>query len=73
MRYVCSHGDVGRHLLIEAIRDEISWVCIPTAYKAFFATLSGLGNPEDCFLSGIKGVHETGRGRWQYDVEMAEQ
>jgi hypothetical protein len=31
------------------------------------------GNPEDCFLSGIKGVHETGRGRWQYDVEMAEQ
>jgi hypothetical protein len=26
----------------------------PTAYKAFLSMLSGLGNPEACFLSGIK-------------------
>jgi hypothetical protein len=26
MRRVCGHGDVGRHLSIEGIRDEISWV-----------------------------------------------
>jgi hypothetical protein len=54
MRRVCSHGDVGRHLSIEGIRDEISWVWNPTAYKAFLAMLSGLGNLEACFLSGIK-------------------
>jgi hypothetical protein len=51
---VCGHGDVGRHLLIEGIRDEISWVWNPTAYQAFLAMLSGFGNPEACFLSGIK-------------------
>jgi hypothetical protein len=54
MRRVCSHDDVGRHLSMEGIRDEISWVWNPTAYKAFLAMLSGLGNPEACFLSGIK-------------------
>jgi hypothetical protein len=26
MRRVCDHGDVGRRLSIEGIRDEISWV-----------------------------------------------
>jgi hypothetical protein len=26
MRRVCGHGDVGRHLSIEGIRDGISWV-----------------------------------------------
>jgi hypothetical protein len=41
-------------LSIKRIRDEISWVWNPTAYKAFLAMLSGLGNPEACFLSGIK-------------------
>jgi hypothetical protein len=41
-------------LSIEGIRDEISWVWNPTAYKAFLAMLSSLGNPEACFLSGIK-------------------
>jgi TPR repeat protein len=51
---MCGHGDVGRRLSIEGIRDEISWVWNPTAYKAFLAMLSGLGNPEACFLSGIK-------------------
>jgi hypothetical protein len=54
MRRVCSHGDVGRHLSIEGIQDEISWVWNPTAYKSFLAMLSSLGNPETCFLSGIK-------------------
>jgi hypothetical protein len=32
MRRVCGHGDVGRRLSIEGIRDEISWVWNPTAY-----------------------------------------
>jgi hypothetical protein len=41
-------------LSIEGIRDEISWVWNPTTYKAFLAMLRGLGNPEACFLSGIK-------------------
>jgi hypothetical protein len=54
MRRVCGHGDVDRRLSIEVIRDEISWVWNPTAYKAFLAMLSGLENPEVCFLSGIK-------------------
>jgi hypothetical protein len=54
MRRVCGHGDVDCHLSIEGIRDEISWVWNLTAYKAFLAMLSGLGNPEACFLSGIK-------------------
>jgi hypothetical protein len=45
MRRVCSHNDVGRRLSIEWIRDVISWVWNPTAYKAFLAVLSGLGNP----------------------------
>jgi hypothetical protein len=54
MRRVCGQGDVGRHLSIEGIRDEISWVWNPTAYKAFLAMLSDLENPEACFLSGIK-------------------
>jgi TPR repeat protein len=54
MRRVCGNDDVGRRLSIEGIRDEISWVWNPTAYKAFLAMLSGLGNPEACFLSGIK-------------------
>jgi predicted outer membrane lipoprotein len=56
MRHVCGHGDVGRHLLIEGIRDEISWVWNPTTYKVLLAVLSGLGNPEACFLSGIKAL-----------------
>jgi hypothetical protein len=56
MRRVCGHGnvDVDQRLSIEGIRDEISWVWNPTAYKAFLAMLSGLGNLEACFLSGIK-------------------
>jgi hypothetical protein len=54
MRHVCGHGDVDLHLSIEGIRDEISWVWNPTAYKAFLAMQSGLGNPEARFLSGIK-------------------
>jgi hypothetical protein len=54
MRRVCGHGDVGRRLSIEGIQDEIAWVWNPTTYKAFLAMLSGLGNPEACFLSGIK-------------------
>jgi hypothetical protein len=62
MRRVCGHNDVGRHLLIEGIQDEISWVWNPTAYKAFLAMLSGLGNPEACFLSGIKGFFIEHRG-----------
>jgi TPR repeat protein len=62
MRRVCGHGDVGRHLSIEGIRDEISWVWNPTAYKAFLAMLTGLGNPEACFLSGIKAFFIEHRG-----------
>jgi hypothetical protein len=54
MRRVCGHGDIGRRLSIERIRDEISWVWNSTTYKAFLAMLSGLGNPVACFLSGIK-------------------
>jgi hypothetical protein len=62
MRRVCSHDDVGRHLSIEGIQDEISWVWNTTAYKAFLAMLSGLGNPEACFLSGIKAFFIEHRG-----------
>jgi hypothetical protein len=54
MRRVWGHGVVDRRLSIKGIRDEISWVWNPTAYKAFLAMLSGLGNPEACFLSRIK-------------------
>jgi TPR repeat protein len=62
MRRVCSHGDIGRHLSIEGIRDEISLLWNPTAYKAFLAMLSGLGNPEACFLSRIKAFFIEHRG-----------
>jgi hypothetical protein len=74
---VCSDGDVGRRLSIEGIRDEISWVWNPTAYKAFLAMLTGLGNPEACFLSGIKAFfieHQGYNDLWRaaeggHDVE----
>jgi hypothetical protein len=49
-------------LSIKGIRDEISWVWNPTAYKAFLAMLSGLGNPEASFLSGIKAFFIEHRG-----------
>jgi hypothetical protein len=62
MRRVWGHDDVGRCLSIEGIRDEISWVWNPTAYKAFLAMLTGLGNPEACFLSGIKAFFIEHRG-----------
>jgi hypothetical protein len=62
MRRVCCHGDVSRHLSIKVIRDEISWVQNPTAYKAFLAMLSGLGNPEGCFLLEIKAFFIEHRG-----------
>jgi hypothetical protein len=62
MRRVCGHCDVGRRLSIEGIRNEISWVWNPTAYKAFFAMLTGLGHPEACFLSGIKAFFIEHRG-----------
>jgi hypothetical protein len=62
MRRVCGHGDVGRRLSIEGIRDEISWVWDPTAYNAFLAMLIGLGNLEACFFSGIKVVFMETRG-----------
>jgi hypothetical protein len=53
---MCGHGDIGRRLSIEGIHDEIYWVWDPTAYKAFFAMLSDLRNPEACFFSRIKAV-----------------
>jgi hypothetical protein len=62
MRCVCGHDDVHRHLSIEGIRDEISWVWNPTTYNAFLAMLSGLGNPEACFLSGMKAFIIEHRG-----------
>jgi hypothetical protein len=62
MHRMCGHGDVGRRLSIEGKRDEISWAWNPIAYKAFFAILSGLGNPEACFLSGIKAFFIEHRG-----------
>jgi hypothetical protein len=62
MRRVCGHGDVGRRLSIEGIRDEISWVWDPTAYKAFLAMLTDLGNLEACFFFGIKAVFMENRG-----------
>jgi hypothetical protein len=62
MHRVCGHGDVDRRLSIEGIRDEIFWVWNPTAYKVFLAMLSGLGNPEACFLSGIKAFFIEHRG-----------
>jgi hypothetical protein len=40
MRCVCGHSDVSRHLSIEGIRDEISWVWDSIAYKAFLAMLT---------------------------------
>jgi hypothetical protein len=62
MRRVCGHDDVGRRLSIEGIRDDTSWVWNPTAYKAFLAMLSSLGNSEACFLSGIKAFFIEHRG-----------
>jgi hypothetical protein len=62
MHRVCDHGDVGRRLSIEGIRDEVSWVWNPSAYKAFLAMLSGLGNPDACFFSGIKAFFIEHRG-----------
>jgi hypothetical protein len=62
MHRVCGHNDIGRHLSIEGIRDEISWVWNPTAYKAFLDMLSSLGNPEACFLYGIKAFFIEYRG-----------
>jgi hypothetical protein len=62
MRRVCGHSDISRRLSIEGIRDEISWVWNSTTYKAFFAMLSSLGNPEACFLSGIKAFFIEHRG-----------
>jgi hypothetical protein len=59
---MCGHSNVDRRLSIEGIRDEISWVWNPTTYKAFLAMLSGLGNPEACFLSGIKAFFIEHRG-----------
>jgi hypothetical protein len=59
---MCGHGDVGLHLSIEGIRDEISWVWNPTTYKAFLAMLSGFGNSEACFLSRIKAFFIEHRG-----------
>jgi hypothetical protein len=59
---MCGHDDVGRRLSIEGIRDEISWVWDPTAYKAFLSMLTGLENPEACFFSGIKAVFIENRG-----------
>jgi hypothetical protein len=59
---MCGHGDVGRRLSIEGIRDEISWLWNPTAYKAFLAMLTGLRNPEACFLYGIKAFFIEHRG-----------
>jgi hypothetical protein len=59
---MCSHDDVGRCLSIEGIRDEISWVWNPTTYKTFLAMLTGLGNLEACFLSGIKAFFIEHRG-----------
>jgi hypothetical protein len=62
MRRMCGHDDVGRRLSIEGIRVEIYWVWNPTAYKAFLAMLSGLRNPEACFLSGIEAFFIEHRG-----------
>jgi hypothetical protein len=62
MRRVCGQNDVGQHLSIEGIRDEISWVWNPTAYKTFLAMLTGLEQLEACFLSGIKDFFIEHRG-----------
>jgi hypothetical protein len=62
MCHVCGPGDVSRRLSIEGILDEFSWVWNPNAYKAFLVMLSGLGNPEACFLSGIKAFFIEHRG-----------
>jgi hypothetical protein len=59
---MCNHDDVDQRLSIEGIRDEIPWVWNPTANKAFLAMLSGLGNPEACFLSEIKAFFIEHRG-----------
>jgi hypothetical protein len=59
---MCGHGDVDRRLSIEGIRDEISRVWNPTAYKAFLAMLTDLGNPEACFLSEIEAFFIEHRG-----------
>jgi hypothetical protein len=62
MRRECGHGNVGRRLSIEGIRDGISLVWDPVAYKAFLAMLIDLGNPKACFFSGIKAVFMENRG-----------
>jgi hypothetical protein len=62
MRHVCGHDDVDRRLSIEGIRDQISWVWDPIAYKAFLAMLTGLENPEACFISEIKALFIENKG-----------
>jgi hypothetical protein len=62
MRRMCGHDDVCRRLSIKGILHEISWVWNPTTYKAFLAMLSGLGNPEACFLTEIKAFFIEHRG-----------
>jgi hypothetical protein len=62
MRHVYDHDKVGWRLLTKGIRDEISWVWVPTAYKAFLAMLTDLGNPEACFFFEIKAVFMENRG-----------
>jgi hypothetical protein len=62
MSRVCSHDDIGRHLSILGIRDEISWVWDPTVYKVFLAKLTDLRNPEACFFFEIKAVFMENRG-----------
>jgi hypothetical protein len=62
MRRMYVHNNIGRCLSIDGIREEISWVWDTTAYKAFLAMLTDLGNPEACFLSGIKVVFMENRG-----------
>jgi hypothetical protein len=51
-----------QRLSIEGIRNEISWVWDSTAYKAFLPMLTGLGNSEASFFSGIKAVFMENRG-----------
>jgi hypothetical protein len=56
---VCVHNDVGRRLSIEGIRDEISWVRDATAYKAFLAMLTGLGNPDNQYRGKALPEHHS--------------
>jgi hypothetical protein len=49
----CQHPTVGRHLALDQFRCGRTWDD-PIDYEALLASLTQVGNPEACFLTGIQ-------------------